>query len=331
MRLRPLLGILLLAAAASGPLWGAASAPAEPPRPGASSTRPQDSVWLISTRHLGCSHGGDPQNPDFQVIRYDRDQGWEESDFDAFLQTGTPDGITAVFVHGNRVGWSTAFDRGLLAYRALIEGVDDPRPVRFVIWSWPSAQIRGPLRDVRSKAARADHESHYLAWFLARVDPNARVGLFGFSYGGRIISGALHLAGGGTLCGRPLAIAGTPRQCKPRAVLMAAAMHNYWLLPDCRHGRCPSEADRLLIQYNPCDHVLHMYHLVERCSRPRALGYTGLPCLEDLGKDAARIEQQDVHCEIGNHHNVRLYFDSPRVMDKVREYVLWENSTNSGS
>jgi hypothetical protein len=290
----------------------------------AHATRTQDAVWLISTRHLGCPGQYDPNNPDFHVMRYDWQTGWQDSDFAAFLDTEDPQTVTAVFVHGNRIDWSTAFGRGMSAYISLVNGVDDPRPIRFVIWSWPSTPTRGPLRDVRLKAARSDCDSHYLAWFLSQLNPETRVGLFGFSYGSRIISGALHVMGGGKILGLGLVDAKPKANRTTRAVLMAAALHNYWLLPGCYHGKCVSQVDRMLVQYNSCDRLLRMYRFVDPCTDAQALGYTGFPWLADLGENASRIEQQNVCCEVGDSHRPQVYFASPSVMRELRQYVLWQ-------
>jgi len=279
---------------------------------------------MISTRHLGCPSQYDPNNPDFHVMRYDWQTGWQDSEFETFLDTNDSQAVTAVFVHGNRIDWCKAFERGMLAYHSLVRCVDDPRPIRFVIWSWPSTQTRGPLRCVRSKAVRSDYDSHYLARFLSRMNPETRVGLFGFSYGSRIISGALHVIGGGEILGLGLDKARPKANQTTRAVLMAAALHNYWLLPGCYHGRCVSQVDRMLVQYNPCDWLLRMYRLVDPYKEAQALGYTGFPWLTDLGEDASRIEQQNVNYDVGDAHNMRVYFASPDVMNALRQCVLWQ-------
>ena len=73
--------------------------------------------------------------------------------------------------------------------------------LRFVIWSWPSDKIKGPLNDIRTKAWRTDTDGYYLGWFLQRMHPQSDIGLIGFSYGARIVSGALHVLAGGELDG----------------------------------------------------------------------------------------------------------------------------------
>ena len=84
-------------------------------------------------------------------------------------------------------------------YRLLTAGVDDATPIRFVIWSWPSAQVRGQLRDVRTKANRTELAGYCLAWVLTHLPETQQVSLLGYSFGARIATGAMHLVGGGEL------------------------------------------------------------------------------------------------------------------------------------
>jgi hypothetical protein len=287
--------------------------------------RPDDSVWLVSTRHLGYPPRQEPDQPNIRVLRRTGSGRWRPSDVDCLLGDDDPRAITVVFVDGNWVSGSDGFVRGWQAYCRLVHGVPSETPIRFVIWSWPSTRIRGLLRDARVKAARADRESVYLARFLARLPQDRRLGLFGFSYGSRVITGALHLRGGGTLLGYRLPRDTTPPSRSARVVLWAAAEHNYWLLPRGAHGACLAPVDRLLLQYNSRDFVLRQYHRVDRHCRAEALGRTGFPWSASLGENAARLDQRDTSCWIGRKHELRAYLASAPIMADVRRYVLWQD------
>ena len=86
--------------------------------------------------------------------------------FSELYQPTTPDQIVVIYIHGNRVPSELAAPEGQHVYRLLTAGVADATPIRFVIWSWPSAQVQGPLRDVRTKANRTDLAGYCLAWLL---------------------------------------------------------------------------------------------------------------------------------------------------------------------
>ncbi len=161
-------------------------------------------VWLISTRRAArCGQvDGAEQKIDFYQLQADKQ--WLTADCDTFLQTCDPAVPTTIFIHGNRTGRSAAIRQGWRIYRQLKQEADG-RPFRFVVWSWPSNRIRGRNRhDVRVKACYSDLQSYYLAECLDRVRPDVQVNLIGYSFGARVISGALHILAGGTVAGREL-------------------------------------------------------------------------------------------------------------------------------
>lgn len=288
------------------------------------SARTDDSVWMISTRHLGCLCRDPQADPDFQWQRYDWDSGWHEANRSDWLAPEPPGTITVVYVHGNRVQYGEAGGRGLAAYRALTRHAADSRPIRFVVWSWPSDKLRGPkpMRDARVKAARTPTESFYLASFLSQLKPDTPLSLLGFSFGTRIISGALHLAEGGSLRSLDLAEASARPAHTVRVAMLAAAMDNDSWLSGHGHGQAWSAVERLCLQYNTCDPVLRFYPRLDRCSRTQALGYTGFCWPASLGEEAGRLEQCDVCCEIGKTHEERAYLASAAIMRRVSETLL---------
>lgn len=278
--------------------------------------RAQDSLWLIGTRHLGSPLSDRCYNHRFQILRYEA-SGWQNRDFADFIQDQRD--ATIFFVHGNRIDGSRVFSRGHEAYRAVVRRGDPPETVRFVLWSWPSDHLCGPRRDISVKAARTDSESHYLASILSQMPESSDVGLLGFSFGSRIISGALHIIGGGSLNGRKLTTVPQPPPLRWRAVLMAAAMDNDWWLPYGRHHQAPVVADQLLVQFNSLDPALKLYPRIDR-RRPQAMGYRGIAGLGSL--DQQRVQQQNVQCLVGRTHDVSRYFDSSTVMHRARQTLL---------
>lgn len=287
--------------------------------------RPQDTLWLLSTRRLGCPDCGAAESPAIEAFRWNvAAEDFVPAAWNEFLSDTGPDTITVVFCDGNRISWSEAIESGLRAYFALTAGAAESAPIRFVIWSWPSDHIHGVRRDIMTKAARTDVEAFYLAHVLAQLGRDAKVGLFGFSFGARIVSGALHIAAGGEICGwqlPPEAAAETPAV---RAALMAPATHNFWLLPGEYHGAAIERIDGLLIQYNSRDKAFKWYPRMDRRSRPEALGYTGMN-VSRLGEAADRIEQVNVAWATGNSHDLDRFLDSCELMLDVQRYVLWRS------
>ena len=138
----------------------------------------------------------------------------------------------------------------------------------------PATRSAARSSDVRTKADRSDVEAYYLARFLAAMKPEVQTGLIGYSYGARIIGGALHLLGGGTaarLDGSAWRAAADARRLvgRGRARRLARCRAAITARP-CRM------AEPWFITHNCCDPVLARYRWVEKCGDPVALGYSGL-------------------------------------------------------
>ena len=206
------LAILLLA----GGAW-ACTSPAAADETKSPCVRPNDSLWLVSHRGLGCR--GDEPLEKLQCWRFE--ESWERASLADLLADDCPNRITTVFVHGNRIDGAEAFTTGFRAYQALVRCAGD-RPVRFVIWSWPSERVCGPVKDARIKAARTAPSARYLARLIDRLDSTDRLSLWGHSFGARVVAGALDLLAGGQVGGRPLAERVHPARNSVRAVLVVA-------------------------------------------------------------------------------------------------------------
>jgi hypothetical protein len=283
--------------------------------------RPQDEVWLVSDRGLGCCVERDVER--LRCWRYDCQQGWTPANLEELLTAGDPEMVTAIYVHGNQMAACEAFGYGVRTYRALV-GCADERPVRFVTWSWPSDRVARAAQDVRIKAARTNLTAYYLAWFIDRLNPQVPVSLWGHSFGARASSGALHLLGGGVLSGRSLERV-HPDRPAVQTVLMAAALDCDWLFPGRFHGQALSQMSELLLVNNGCDRLLKRYHwLYHRRSCAEALGYTGLYRGRLPADEQAKIEQINACCIVGQQHKFLLYLASGSIMARVRATMLDE-------
>jgi len=281
--------------------------------------REQDQIWLVSTRHLGCPSAG-TYAPALQVWRYEKG-AWLPSSEAAFYATDSADVMTPLYVHGNLIDANLATSYGLSVYFELVGKLDTEPPARFVIWSWPSDQIRGPLRDVRAKADRSDVDAYYLGRFLAGMRPDVRVGILGYSFGARIASGAMELLAGGQIFGLCLPPAPRPQV---RVAMWAAAEHSDWYLPGQFHSRALAAADAWFITINHCDPVLRRYRWIDRSSNSAAVGFVGIYGRNLLPPDVnARIEEVDVTNIVGGEHNWRQYLYSRYIQDRTRDYVMW--------
>lgn len=278
--------------------------------------RPQDRVWLASTRHL-CGSGGAPA-----LWQWNASQ-WHTSDHQAFLDETAGFPQTVIYIHGNRVDDNEGASGGLAVYQQVVAAHAGEEPVRFVIWSWPATRICGPIKDVRTKAWRSDDEAVMLAHFLDPIQKREhRVGFVAFSYGARITGGALHLLGGGRLDGHVIGLRERPQF---RAAFWAPAAHNNWLLPNGRHEHAMPLVDKWFSTLNRCDESLWRYERLEKCGNPPALGFVGFTGRGLLPADLqARWEEWEVSRIVGDTHNYHPYVFSPWIAEQTAKCVLWK-------
>lgn len=287
----------------------------------ASDCRPMDQIWLVSTRHLGCPNGGPPR---LEVKHAGSWCDWRPSTLDEFLSADSPGVRTVIYVHGNRMDSSDAVERGERVYRQFTRGLGPDVPLRLVVWSWPSTLIHGPLKDVRAKAARTDSDAFYLGWFLSRLNPDTEVSLLGYSFGARVVTGALHVRAGGSSAGAALDPQDVMPRRRTRVALTAGAMDRDFVYPGNQHGLALSQVDQMLVMYNSQDRVLKRYRLIEQRDQAQALGYMGLEPSR-LGDLAQRIKRVDANCAVGARHAESAYTSSPWVGNQLRAALLDDN------
>ncbi|MBN1853495.1 MAG: alpha/beta fold hydrolase [Pirellulales bacterium] len=297
--------------------------------------RPQDQIFLVSTRQLGCQGcGADMSRLACQI--YDSPEGgcsrqWRSVPLDAFYAADHADIPTIVYVHGNRISPGEDQERGFMVYRALMQHSQSDAPIRFLIFSWPTTEGRRPLKDFRIKADLSDQTAHPLAWVIDRISPDVRIALVGYSYGARVISGALHLLGGGMQCGCGLSERIHPVRTPLRVVYLAPAVSDSWMLPGFCHEMALSQVDHMLLTINPCDPAMKYFHMStyrsersRRC-RPMALGAYGVANLAWLGESASRIEQMNVCCAVGRDHLEVSYLAAWNFMTQAWEVASFQD------
>jgi pimeloyl-ACP methyl ester carboxylesterase len=286
-------------------------------------------MWLVSTRQLPSASRDAPGPP--LVQRYQARSGWSESSVDDLLAAEKPSAATCVLVHGNHTDRQLAISKGFEVYRTLVRGAKNGQPVRLIVWSWPSDQIPGSFReDARIKARRTNIEAYYLARFLDRLRGENPVSLVGYSFGARVITGSLHLLGGGALANRRL----SPQADSPRppfyAVLLAAAVDRQWLLEGRPHGRALSAVERMVVLVNPQDRVLRWYRFVSPGAGSEALGSKGLPSSLRSKFDREKLVQVNVANAVGNRHGWTNYLGSNEIVKRLQQETLVETTRRNG-
>lgn len=306
-------GEIIAASASQAP--GFATAPVRRQR-----EQQQDRIFLINTRAIGTRCESDAMCSGLACEAHTGHAGatgWESLSWEqlsAELAKPTP---TIIYIHGNRVDCGYSKSRGLAIYRSIAGRREDDGPIRFIIWSWPSSQIRGQVRDYQVKAARTKQVGWQLAWAIDQLPVETPIAVIGYSYGARVASGALHLLAGGRLGSLELNERLHPARPPIRAAFVAAALDANWIRPGGYHGRALEQVDELLLVNNHLDPAMRFYHLAME-SGARPLGYGGT---RGLGQFADRVRSVDVTGAVGRHHAIEEYLASSSRVTRVLEQV----------
>jgi hypothetical protein len=242
---------------------------------------------------------------------------WQRWDLDSLLASD-PSVPTIIFVHGNQITTSDAREEGLVLYRRMMRyGAGGPR-IRLVVFSWPSARVGGLLRDVRVKAARTGPAACQLAWLVDQMPAETPISLVGFSFGARIITGGLHILGGGNLGHIGLSERVNPNRPPMNVVLLPAGVHAHWLGEGQYHGLAMTQVNQMFLVNNRRDPAMRFYHLAFR-GRPQALGLRGPTCLSSA--ERSKITMRDVSRYVSR-HDLYQYLCVPGVPGHI-----WDSAT----
>ena len=291
-------------------------------------TDADDELWYISSRAARHAPDGTIR---LHYWQYDDAGNWQTRTREQFL-AADPALPLCFHVHGNRVTNSQANLGGWRYFTTFTSGCHERPPLRFVIFSWPSERLCSGRNsdDLRTKAVRAECHAFYFAWLVDQLPAETRIGMVGFSYGARLIGGALHLLGGGSVRGQRLVERENPEPRAVRAIFLAGALDDDHFLP----GRCfhlaPTQLEQLLVARNCCDPALRWYPLLYGFMlRPKngqqAMGYSGIVGVNYSPLLAGRVEQRDVSALVGKSHEWHACeFLAGSFLERMRQYVYFE-------
>ena len=266
-------------------------------------------IWLVQTRESPQIMGSEPWSG-LRVLHFDAEGELQPRPFGELLaQTiGRP---VLIVVQGSLTTADGALGGLLWTHSWLEENRALPPDVVVIAFDWPSQRVyRNDIRDIEEKARRAYVAGYHLARFLQAFPPESRVSLLGQSFGGRVVTSASHLLGGGSLNSQshdpPVRLTCARPDLRLRAIALEAAFDHHWLDPGDRLDRVLVGTEGFLNLYNRRDEALGLYPFLKRSGHHRAIGRIGLQNsdLRELGPLAARYEEHDVNPLLGREHSL---------------------------
>lgn len=288
--------------------------------------RPQDELWLISTRHLD----GVCESPEQLICKRAVGTGWEVVPIENLIAVHGQDVAqqTFVVIHGNRTPAFWARRRGKQIYQSLFGNVRDAAPVRFVIWSWPSEELdRRPVQDFLKKADRAVVEGHSFAKFLTIVDRRRQITMLTYSLGAQVSFTAFadisrtENALTGT-CGCSQTAVGA-RKCF-KVGMIAPVTQCEWPDNTEQVRMVNQQVEQLTSFRNPRDQAIIAFRII--CSVGKKQGFKAPQCIDAIADcGGCNVKRFDVSKEAGSEHNVTKYIRVPKIREQMR--LLFESGT----
>jgi hypothetical protein len=279
--------------------------------------RPQDEVWLISSRDV-CSPCDDPGR--LQISRI-VGNGRAETTLNDLVQTiESTSGFQNIFyIHGNNTDDCWAERSGKAVYQLNCGNRCHVPPVRFVIWSWPSeksgARLKRPVRDFRRNLDRCPIDGEWFGYVLSRLPDDADPLIFTYSLGCQV---------GLTAVSSP-AILETGRQY--RMMCLAPVTRCDWPCNECDLASAISSIRSLNVVFNRKDIALKGYRAFCRIDEG-----TSRPGPEVLTCAFANACAIDVACEQGCEHNVVKYSQLLSVQEQFDMAIsaAWKMDSANG-
>jgi hypothetical protein len=291
--------------------------------------RPEETrnFWIVHTRDCPQEMGTDPWSC-LKVKHFDEQGRLEERD-PAEMLAQTVGHPVLIVVEGSLTTPDIALG-GLLWTHCWLQYHRVLLPDTVIIaFDWPSQRVyKLDVRDINEKGRRAFVAGFHLARFVQAFPAESRICLLGQSYGGRVVTSALHLLGGGCLNSQDRDPAVRLPTLRPdlhmRGMILGAASDHVWLNPGQRLDHTLVGCEAFMNFYNRRDEALFLYPLLVRSGHRHALGRVGLKNhdFDKLGSLAARYNEEDVHDELGPEHTLLDAVANPKIA-RMMAFYLW--------
>jgi hypothetical protein len=286
---------------------------------------PNGQYWRVSSMHAPTCPPFDPDQLEYFYFDCCSKQ-WVPSTLEAFLASDDPAVTTCIFVPGYEPDPKTNEEKfterstngGWLIYEQVAPRCE---PFRMVIFIWPAERekLTRMIPNMRKKLGWAELHGWYMAWLLDQMHPEVPIGLVSDSLGASLLTGALHVLGGGSVGGLGLERI-HPERRPPRVAMIASTMSNSWLAPGRRHGLALTQVESMLITVNPRDRMLKLYRIARIGGGGFALGQTGEA--GGLGEYRDKVRYLNASPYVGGVHWYTAYLKNPTVRGILRPYAF---------
>lgn len=271
--------------------------------------RPQDEVWLISTRNISAGTIRPAPLSQF-VCKRSVGTAWETVPVENLLhlQNNDTSKPTVFFIHGNRTEAFWARRRGKQAYQSLIGNSAAPLPaVRFVIWSWPSDPMKENfLADFRLKMDRSFVDGQIFGEYLSRLNPQQKVTIATYSLGAQIAATGVETA------------SKLQRESPELQLLVSApVIHCHWKVNDEQIAVFDQRIEAIRMFRNSKDRALIAYRIFCEiwCNGGFVSG------ADILAKSHHNVVEHDVSNSVGSEHNIVGYLSQPALRAEFQQLM----------
>lgn len=291
----------------------------------------QSDYWIVSSRRCPQDIGGCRAGCPMEYYYRSADGHLHRRNSETFANWLEPGIPLCVIVHGSFVGWDGIVEQSPAMFRWMRRAAPD-RPIQVVFFSWPSESPRAivPNFDIGILGRRSARNGMYLSRLLSDVPPETPVTFVGHSHGARVVSGALHFMGGGSIEECPPDPAAIALPHRVRAVLLAAAIDHHWLDPGQQYGRALVRADSIVNMKNRGDTALSFYTMRSFVSA-EALARIGWTARDRarMGWLSAKAIEIDISNMVGWGHMWHHYSSRPAIARTMMPYVYYADASSA--
>jgi len=270
--------------------------------------QPGDEIWLINTRGLNNCISDCTLAPQLPVSRW-RAGEFEPASLPELLEhvTRTPEVRNVTYIHGNFTDYGWSIRRGMEVYSHCFGGDCNRPPVRFIIWSWRSERETLLGRDYQIKSQRAVAEGCRLHSLVSQLGPRPPI-VIGYSLGAQATLSALS---------QPV----SADQQAWEVTLIAAALDPHFCTTLRNNQQIANRLDRLVLFTNQADPALNCSLRITRRTIANPNPPSQYSIVPNLRGGRGTVEQFEVSPEVGHHHSISRYLESPTVSCHLRNLL----------